>query len=440
MRVRSPSPLNGGGGGDDEDDDEVELSDEDEEFDMVAAGAGFSSRAASNEDPKQWLLSILQADSGSVSKEHPNSEERVEVLRKALEHFNTAAELLEVAAKDAPAWPSGVSVSKDGVHAMEPNAPGKVDSGILLMLVFSQRVPGFPAVHDMEMQEGEVEYNRGQVHLALGNLNQAEEDFSTAIAINPTHAHYPHFRAVVFARKGEYNKAISWNLQALALNDGYFPATYHLGMVLHLVGRNAEALERINIALKRNPQAWAVLEACGRILQELDRHTPAVQALQDALRNLDPEEPMAVTARLHYAIAQSAISSHDVPLLRESLSQARMHGQDAASIYNLRGLLTRREKQLPKAAAYLSRAVALAPDEARFLFDRSQVHMERRRMDAAIADLTSALRLLPNNASLLYYRGTAYYLRALGSDDDISALADFEAAAHVFTDGHMWRS
>jgi tetratricopeptide (TPR) repeat protein len=65
--------------------------------------------------------------------------------------------------------------------------------------------------------------------------------------------------------------------------------------------------------------------------------------------------------------------------------------------------------------------------------------MERRRMDAAIEDLTSALRLLPNNASLLYYRGTAYYGRALGADDDISALADFEAAAHVFTDGNMLR-
>jgi tetratricopeptide (TPR) repeat protein len=67
---------------------------------------------------------------------------------------------------------------------------------------------------------------------------------------------------------------------------------------------HAEALERIDIALKRNPQAWAVLEARGRILQELDRHKPAVLALQEALHNLDPEEPMAVTARLHYAIAQ----------------------------------------------------------------------------------------------------------------------------------------
>eukprot|EP00955_Chlamydomonas_euryale_P029410 310204-Chlamydomonas_euryale.AAC.1 len=31
------------------------------------------------------------------------------------------------------------------------------------MLAHSQRVPGMPAVHDAEIQEGEIEYNRGQV-------------------------------------------------------------------------------------------------------------------------------------------------------------------------------------------------------------------------------------------------------------------------------------
>lgn len=39
--------------------------------------------------------------------------------------------------------------------------------------------------------------------------------------------------------------------------------------------------------------------------------------------------------------------------------------QDAASVYNLRGLLAQRENKATKALAYLSRAIKQAPAEAR---------------------------------------------------------------------------
>jgi hypothetical protein len=46
--------------------------------------------------------------------------------------------------------------------------------------------------------------HRGLVHLALGSLEAAEADFQDALRSNPTHAHYPHYRAVVHGRK------VSW--------------------------------------------------------------------------------------------------------------------------------------------------------------------------------------------------------------------------------------
>lgn len=42
---------------------------------------------------------------------------------------------------------------------------------------------------------------RGLVHLVLGNLAEAGRDFQAALDGNPTHAHYPHYRAVVHGRK-----------------------------------------------------------------------------------------------------------------------------------------------------------------------------------------------------------------------------------------------
>ena len=45
----------------------------------------------------------------------------------------------------------------------------------------------------------------------------------------------------------------------------------------------------------------------------------------------------------------------------------------------------------------------------RFLYDRSQVHMDLRDWGAAIADMSASLELLPACASLHYSRGMAHY-------------------------------
>ncbi len=65
---------------------------------------------------------------------------------------------------------------------------------------------------------------------------------------------------------------------------------------------------------------------------------------------------------------------------------------------------------------------SLSHTPPRFLFDRSQSYMEQRRCDEAILDLNTALELLPGNPSLLFYRGSAFYARALGREDDSAAL------------------
>ena len=51
-----------------------------------------------------------------------------------------------------------------------------------------------------------------------------------------------------------------------------------------------------------------------------------------------------------------------------SVLPPRLHArvpQDAASMYSLRGLLAHREKKLDQAVKYMSRAIRLAPEEAR---------------------------------------------------------------------------
>jgi tetratricopeptide (TPR) repeat protein len=74
--------------------------------------------------------------------------------------------------------------------------------------------------------------------------------------------------------------------------------------VLKLNLHVSEAANRLEAALNLQRRNWDVLEARGRVLQEMDMHSEAIEALEAALKYIDTDEPDSSRARLHYAIAQ----------------------------------------------------------------------------------------------------------------------------------------
>ncbi|GLC44661.1 hypothetical protein PLESTM_001626900 [Pleodorina starrii] len=276
-------------------------------------------------------------------------------------------------------------------------------------------------------------------------MAEAASDLDAAQAANPHHAHYPYYQAVVCARSGRDEEAIAWDNLALKRNPRYFHALYHLGLVLHLRGEHSEAITRLDAAAALQPRDWRVMEARGRVLQDLDRHTDAVPALRDALSVVrsEGEQPPAISARLYFALAQSAVAAHQPRLLRESLRMARLNGQDPASVYNLRGCLARKERQFPAALRHLTRAVRRAPGDPRFYYDRAQCHLDMGNWPEAIDDLSSALELMPDAPLLLFSRGGAQM--AFEAGDVEAAAEDLDRAAKLCGgclrgEGPLWES
>lgn len=433
--------------------EEVDLSDDDEEEETDKAIV-----RKPLDDPNAWAYNYLESAGGTQSVSELKSSVDAEViqsvtnlLEKSLAGLTLSLALFEKDSLQAKHATTQVSSSPRGLlrdrHISNSSVldgvltshvflrePGEGVEGMVLVLNNTQRVAGQPAVCDAEITDGEILYSRGLNNLCLGRLGDAEADFAHALASNPQGAHYPHYRAIVHARKGirdlkELKSAVSWNAKALQMNEAYLPALIHLGICLHLLGRNAEAIHRLDSALALNKSGWFIIEARGRVLAALDRHREALAAFEAALLALDPEESDDTRSRLFMCIARSSIATHQPELLRHALKQARIHGQDSASIFNLRGLLAQKEKLLAKANLYMSRAVTRAPRESRFLFDRSRVHAERGDHKAAIKDMSQALEVAPSH-SLNYYRGLSYL--ALG--DEVKALNDFELAASGSSD------
>lgn len=78
------------------------------------------------------------------------------------------------------------------MHIVQLGAPGDITGGVLQVLNVGFRIPGFPVIHNNELQDGEILYNRGRALLLSGRLEEADSDFGAAMELNSLHPHFPH--------------------------------------------------------------------------------------------------------------------------------------------------------------------------------------------------------------------------------------------------------
>lgn len=103
------------------------------------------------------------------------------------------------------------------------------------------------------------------------------------------------------------------------------------------------------------------------MLQDMDRHAESLPILQHAWDLLPMEEVEfnAVGARLHFAIAQSALALDQPDIVNKALKKSQSLGQDMGLILNVKGLLARSQSDFVKALKYLTKSIKRRPNEAR---------------------------------------------------------------------------
>jgi tetratricopeptide (TPR) repeat protein/predicted aspartyl protease len=92
-----------------------------------------------------------------------------------------------------------------------------------------------------------------------------------------------------------------------------------------------------------------------------------------------------------------------------------------------RGANRQSQSDLDGALKDMTRAIELAPGDARFYKLRAAVHIDRNEFPLAISDLNSALKLAPDDAAALVQRGVL----KLGDDNQADALNDLDAANRI---------
>jgi tetratricopeptide (TPR) repeat protein len=107
--------------------------------------------------------------------------------------------------------------------------------------------PKLPSVHTLF----------GTALLRLGRLHEAENAFRQAVDSNASDARACDGLAAVCLRRGEFEDAADWALQALEKNMQLFQAHYHLGVALARLNRPHEALQALETSCRLEPMRAA---------------------------------------------------------------------------------------------------------------------------------------------------------------------------------------
>ena len=100
--------------------------------------------------------------------------------------------------------------------------------------------------------------------------------------MNPDNAEAHDDLGVIYARRGEYPRAIRHFSQTLRIDPSYIKARHNLAMVYYISGQDNEALANVDMVLAVTPQARDSLLLKAEILQQLGHVSAAAAIKQEA--------------------------------------------------------------------------------------------------------------------------------------------------------------
>jgi tetratricopeptide (TPR) repeat protein len=208
----------------------------------------------------------------------------------------------------------------------------------------------------------------GVAYKAIGQIDQAIQEYKTAIALQPDFADAHNNLGVAYKEMGKYDDAIAEYKTALSIDPGLAMAHNNLGETLDKLGRIPEAFVEIQKAAQLNPDDALIHYNLGNIYREAGQFDKAIQEFKTA-SILNPD---------HF---------------------------DA---YNNLGLGYYIQGKLPEALLALKRAVQIKPDYAEAHNNLGVVYKELNQYEKAIQEFQAAIRLKPDHVDSYYNLGNTY--------------------------------
>ncbi len=138
-----------------------------------------------------------------------------------------------------------------------------------LLIVFVLLLAAGCATMQTDLNDADAYLKRGLAYAKKGQYDQAISDFTKALEINPRYAYAYNNRGLTYWNKGQYDQAISDFTKALEINPRDADAYVNRGVAYMSIGQYDKAWEDVDkaqdLGYKINPQFLKNLrEASGR--------------------------------------------------------------------------------------------------------------------------------------------------------------------------------
>lgn len=258
----------------------------------------------------------------------------------------------------------------------------------------------------------------------LNDLIGAEQDFSSAIRINPVYVEAYQYRAITRSIMGNWDDAINDFKKALAIRPDYIGTYYSRGVTFLMCQQFDNAIADFNKFIQKNPKA---MEAY------LNRGS-AYLMLKDTLRAFkDFDKAVEVKPRSSEALTRRGTILSIMNRTKESLedfNKAIFYDKENKIAFFNRALLYARDHKPTKAIDDFSSVIALDSTNSLTYFNRAITKAQIGDFNSAMHDYDKVVELSPGNV-LGYYNRAALAVR-LG--DMEKALNDYSSTIDLYPD------
>jgi tetratricopeptide (TPR) repeat protein len=258
----------------------------------------------------------------------------------------------------------------------------------LVLLLFC--APNLSFAQQSPQPEFESLVTPGVEALKSGDLDKAEEIFSSALREGIKHPLVYHNLGVIAQQRGKHVEAVARFREALALQPDFGPSHLLLGSSLLALKRNAEALGELRRAVTLMPKEPLARLQLAKAYEASDNWIAAVQQLQK-LVELDPQEPeysyqlgRAWTKLSGWAYQQISQANPRSARLQQALGQE----------YAVQG-------KYDQALAAFQKAAQFDPKLPEIHLAIALLCLELKKLDAAQAAIEFELSLVPESKAAL---------------------------------------
>ena len=241
----------------------------------------------------------------------------------------------------------------------------------------------------------------------LNDFEKAEDSARNALVLAPARADLYQLLSEIAIRSNDFQGAYEYASKAIQLSPKDFQSTIVLAKSLSALGRNDEAIVKLNAIIPLVQEARPLHLERVKILRKIEGPRVALEELK-TLTNSYPDDFSILNA-----LSKSYIDIGDTENAVSTAQQAlkvrtdKTSSNEQANLHLLIGQVYRQTGQLDQSIHHLSEAIQLAPDRLEPYIELGLARKERREYQQALQIFERATTIAPNDPRAPYQAGLA---------------------------------